>query len=138
MTTPTSPQDAAARAGVSRRTVMRAIKSGDLQATKGNDGRWRIEADALAAWTPPGTPTGQPKGQPMGAPDLAQLLAQSVELERLRGEMTTVSAERDALRDRLSADSAAFRERLDDLRADRDAWRARADRSLLARLFGRF
>ena len=45
-----SPTQAAQVANVSRWTIMRAIKSHNLQAIRDNRNQWRITADALEAW----------------------------------------------------------------------------------------
>lgn len=45
-----SPAQAAQVADVSRWTIMRAIKSGDLQASRDNKNQWRIKSDDLNAW----------------------------------------------------------------------------------------
>lgn len=45
-----SPAQAAQVADVSRWTIMRAIKSGDLQAFRDNKNQWRIKTDDLNAW----------------------------------------------------------------------------------------
>lgn len=50
--TPThmSPAQAAQVADVSRWTIMRSIKSGDLQAFRDNKNQWRIKSDDLNTW----------------------------------------------------------------------------------------
>jgi len=45
-----SPAQAAQVADVSRWTIMRAIKSGDLQAFRDNKNQWRIKSDDLNIW----------------------------------------------------------------------------------------
>jgi len=45
-----SPAQAAQVANVSRWTIMRAIKSADLQAFRDNKNQWRIQSDDLNAW----------------------------------------------------------------------------------------
>lgn len=45
-----SPAQAAQVANVSRWTIMRAIKSHELQATRDNRNQWRITSDALKMW----------------------------------------------------------------------------------------
>jgi len=45
-----SPAKAAQVADVSRWTIMRAIKSSDLQAFRDNKNQWRIKTDDLNAW----------------------------------------------------------------------------------------
>ena len=45
-----SPQKAAERAGVSRKTVMDQIHAGKLKAERNNLNRWQIAPDDLEAW----------------------------------------------------------------------------------------
>lgn len=45
-----SPAQAAQVANVSRWTIMRAIKTADLQAFRDNKNQWKIKADDLNAW----------------------------------------------------------------------------------------
>lgn len=45
-----SPAQVAQAVGVSRWTVMRAIKSHDLKASRDNRNQWRISPEALADW----------------------------------------------------------------------------------------
>jgi len=112
--------------GVSRRTIMRAIESHELQAFRDNRNHWKIDPQALdkwadAQWAPSDhahhdTPT-------LPTPDLAISLARA-------------EAERDALR-----------EQLEQIKEDRDHWRRMAEnqqklldrqksRHFLARMFG--
>ncbi len=104
---PISPAQAAQLKNVSRRTIMRAIESHELQAFRDNRNHWKIDPQALdkwadAQWAPTGhahveTPT-------LPTPDLAVSLAR-------------VEAERDALR-----------EQLKQIQEDRDHWRRMAER----------
>lgn len=99
---PMSPAQAAQLKNVSRRTIMRAIESHELQAFRDNRNHWKIDPQELdkwadAHWAPTGhvhfeTPT-------LPTPDLAVSLAR-------------VEAERDALR-----------EQLEQIKEDRDHWR---------------
>lgn len=54
MSTPTprplSPEAAAQLAGVSRRTIMRALKAQEIKALRDNHGRWRIDAQSFENW----------------------------------------------------------------------------------------
>jgi hypothetical protein len=45
-----SPRQAATRAGCGRSSIMRALTSGHLRATRGNDGSWQITPEALDDW----------------------------------------------------------------------------------------
>ena len=109
-----SPAQAAHRAGTSRWTIMRAVKSGDLKAIRDNRNRWRIEAGDLDAWrshtphTVRAHPGAHPDAHPPAHPDEPPA----------------------ALREEL----AALRERVEGLTAraeaaeqDRDAWRRQSE-----------
>lgn len=97
-----SPAQAAQVAGVSRWTIMRAIKAQELLANRDNRNQWRISPEALDRWrahivrTPPDLPT-------LPTSDAIELAA--------------VKAENGQLRERLAA-----------AEADRDRWRAMADK----------
>ena len=97
-----SPAQAAQAAGVSRWTIMRAINSHELQASRNNRNQWLIASDDLDRWrshtvrTPEDLHTSHTLG--------------TLEIERLKGE---VEAER---RLRVTAE------------ADRDRWQAMAEK----------
>lgn len=55
-----TPAAAAARAGVSRTTIIRALQRQHLHGIRDNAGRWRIDADALDAWRAARAVTVQP------------------------------------------------------------------------------
>lgn len=130
---PMSPAQAAHMKGVSRRTIMRAIESHELQAFRDNRNHWKIDPQALdkwadAQWAPSGhahPPSGHahPDAPTLPTPDLAISLART-------------EAERDALR-----------EQLEQIKEDRDHWRRMAEnqqklldrqksRHFLARMLG--
>lgn len=103
-----SPAQAAARLGVSRWTIGRALKAGELKGMRDNRGGWRIAPDDLEAWAasrlhgvrtsadaPPALPAAHPA---------------EIEVAGLRAEVS------------------GLRERIADLTSDRDAWRAQAER----------
>ena len=95
-----SPAQAAQAAGVSRWTVMRAIKSHELQATRDNKNQWQIAADDLDRWRPHTVRTPE---------DLHILHTPEAVIE---------------LREKLAAATA----RADAAEADRDQWRDMAQR----------
>lgn len=104
---PMSPAQAAQLKGVSRRTIMRAIESYELQAFRDNRNHWKIDPQALdkwadAQWAP--TRHAHPEMPTLPTPDMAISLAR-------------IEAERDALR-----------EHLDQVKEDRDHWRKMAER----------
>lgn len=102
-----SPAQAAQVAGVSRWTIMRAIKAQELQATRDNRNLWRITPDALDMWraSTVRTPTDLHTSH---TPEIVAELR-----ERLSAEM-------------VRADSAE-RAR-DQAEADRDRWQAMAEK----------
>lgn len=104
---PMSPAQAAQSKNVSRRTIMRAIESHELQAFRDNRNHWNIDPQMLdkwadAQWAPSGHAHHDVHALP--SPDLAIPLAR-------------VEAERDALR-----------EQLEQIKEDRDHWRSMAER----------
>lgn len=102
-----SPAQAAQAAGVSRWTIMRAIKSQELQAIRDNRNQWRITPDDLDRWC-------------------ASTVRTPTDLHT--SHTPEVVAE---LRERLSAETvradAAERAR-DQAEADRDRWQAMAEK----------
>lgn len=124
---PMSPAQAAQLKNVSRRTIMRAIESRELQAFRDNRNHWKIDPQVLdkwaaAHWAP--SEHAHPETPTLPTPDLAILL-------------TRVEAERDALREQVAQ-----------IKEDRDHWRRLTERQqdllqnkipkgLLRRLFGR-
>lgn len=124
---PMSPAQAAQLKGVSRRTIMRAIESHELQAFRDNRNHWKIDPQALdkwadAQWAP--SEHVHPEVPTLPTPDLVISLARA-------------EAERDALR-----------EQLEQIKEDRDHWRklveaqnsmpqTQASRGFLSWLWGR-
>lgn len=104
-----SPAQAAQAVGLSRWSILRAIKSLKLKAQRDNRGNWRIAPDDLAAWC---AAQGAHIVRP-GAAAQAEAEAVAVLRERLAG--LTVRAE------------AAERAR-DQAEAERDEWRAMAQK----------
>lgn len=104
---PMSPAQAAQLKNVSRRTIMRAIESHELQAFRDNRNHWKIDPQALDKWADAQwAPTGHAHYEmpTLPTPDLAVSLAR-------------IEAERDALR-----------EQLEQIKEDRDHWRELAKR----------
>jgi excisionase family DNA binding protein len=111
-----SPEQAAQAAGVSRWTVMRAIKSLRLKAIRDNRGNWRIARADFEAWR-------SAQGPSLSA---AQSPAQDAE-----GELRALLAAA-----KVRAESA---ERARDVaEADRDRWQAMAERLAARRRFWPF
>lgn len=114
-----SPEQAAKRAGVSRRTILRAVQLQELQAVRDNRNRWRIDGDSLDAWAVRRAPSGQrPEHAHMPAYVDAELVALRVQLAGREAELQGV------------------RELLREVEADRDAWRDLARQPWWQRLLG--
>ena len=112
-----SPAQAAARLGVSRWTISRALKAGELKGMRDNRGGWRIAPADLEAWA-----ASRLHGVRTGADAPPAPHPAEIEVAALRAEVS------------------GLRERVADLTSDRDAWRAQAERlasqpSLWERLF---
>lgn len=112
-----SPNEAAKQSGVSRRTIMRAIMSGEINARRDNRNQWQIEAETFAQWAPNGS--AQVQAQPTPTPDR--------QTETINTDLLVQS-----LRDLVEAE----RRRADAAEADRDAWREMAQRSWWKRITG--
>lgn len=97
-----SPEQAAQAAGVSRWTILRAIKAGRLKAFRDNSGRWRIGQGDLQDWQAAQVPHSVRDGAAHSA------------------AVASLAAEADLLRVKLLAAERAR----DAAEADRDAWRA--------------
>ena len=104
---PMSPAQAAQLKNISRRTIMRAIESHELQAFRDNRNHWKIDPQALDKWADAQwAPTGH------AHPDMPIVPTQDVAISLAR-----VEAERDALR-----------EQLEQIKEDRNHWRRLAER----------
>ncbi len=120
---------AAERAGVSRWTVARALKSGRLRGFRDNRGRWRVDPEALGAWAAEqGTVPHMVQAiaraeqdgaavQPSGPNLTTELAVLRVRLEGAEARAAEFVQER-----------AEFARERDELRAERDRWRAMAER----------
>ncbi|MCX8510030.1 MAG: helix-turn-helix domain-containing protein [Rhodobacteraceae bacterium] len=109
-----SPEAAAKARGLSRWTVMRAIKSGHLRAYRDNNNHWKITQDSFFAWV---------NGEGPSSVHPAQVA--TVELHE---KLTAETARADVAEAMLARE----REALNDLRADRDAWKQQATALLAA------
>lgn len=116
-----SPSQAAQASGTSRRSVMRAIETQELQAFRDNRNHWKITPQALEEWaSAQGAPSEQLPTPAHPLPTLedtaewradreARRLAE-VEAAELRGRLLATEAERDRLLDivqRLTAPTTA-------------------------------
>ena len=113
---------AAERAQVSRPTVSRALKYGDLPAIRDNAGKWLIEPDAVDAWASKRA-TVHSVHRSHSVHDAPQA-ADDERLERLRGELAHT---RETLA-RVEGESAMNERRMADLIAERDRWQQMAER----------
>lgn len=105
-----SPTEAAQRIGVSRWSIMRAIKTHKLRAERDNRNHWMITPDDLSTW------------RAQGAHNVRQqIVAHPNEVMELREKLASEAARADA----------AERAR-DQAEADRDAWKQQAT-ALLSR-----
>ena len=107
-----SPAQAAARLGVSRWTISRALKAGELKGMRDNRGGWRIAPDDLEAWA--GCRLHGVRTSADAPPALPAAHPAEIEAAGLRAEVS------------------GLRERVADLIADRDAWRGQAERLALS------
>lgn len=95
-----SPAEAAKRAGVSRGTIMNALKSKALYGWRDNQNRWKIAPDDLAKWM-------ADRGSP--APDNGtdnSMTALHLENAELRGEIKALSVKLDAVQETLKRSEA--------------------------------
>lgn len=113
---PMSPSQVAQATGASRRTVMRAVEAGELEAFRDNRNHWKITPQAVEKWAlaqiapsvpahsiltsePPSAhvlPTFVEEAGALTAERQARQLAE-VEAAELRGKLTATEAERDRL-----------------------------------------
>lgn len=110
--------EAQKRAGVSRPTLSRALKSGELRGMRDNSGRWLIEADDLDAWT-----KERSRVQDERVMNTVQERKEHKDFERLNAEIqalrTDLATAREAVA-RAEGEGVANRARIDDLAAERD------------------
>ncbi len=106
---------AAAACGVNKTTILRAIKSGKISATKDEHNEWHVEPSECHRVYPPATERSAGNGAAprYAAPDAAAI----------------ADAHQRAA---LAVEVAMLREQLADARRDRDAWRDQAQRLALA------
>lgn len=113
---PMSPSQVSHATGASRRTIMRAVAAGELEAFRDNRNHWKITAHAVEKWAlaqlapsghahcvivsePPSAhvlPTSIEEADALAAERKARQLAE-VEAAELRGKLIATEAERDRL-----------------------------------------
>jgi len=163
---PLTPSAAAKRAGVSRSLISRATKSGELKATKRNNGHLSIEEADLDEWMNRRVQRDKKPKSEQAMPDYVTSHDQN-KIDTLTAELSAVREELSkALQDLARAEgvAAATDDRIADLSAriddltkqaeavtdDRDSWKEQAQKltdqlaeaskprpGILSRLFGR-
>lgn len=113
-----SPAQAAQHTGVSRWTIMRAIKSQELMAFRDNKNQWKITAEALATWRTSTERTGE-EAHTLHTPEINENLLE------LREKLAAA----------VSRAEAAERAR-DQAEVDRDRWYELAMKPWWKRLIG--
>ena len=106
---------AAQAAGVSRTTVSRALKNGELLGQRGNDGKWKIRQDDLDEW--------------LAARSELVRTAHARTHSEHNEQSTALLNQLGETRERLAAaeaENTLLRERIDDLKTERDAWKDQA------------
>ena len=109
-----SHAQAAQAADVSRWTIMRAIKSHDLQASRDNRNQWRIAADALEDWA----------AHTVRTPLTSHTSHTQETLGELREKLAAETTRADVAEALLSHERKA----LAATETDRDSWRAMAEK----------
>lgn len=131
-----SPAQVATLKSVSRPTVSRALKSGDLRGIRDNSGRWKISTRDAEDWLSSTSGTAKTVHEQRARSEHAQ------QIEQLRTELATTREELASTRTR----AEILAEQLQDLREERERWRGLAEqlseprpvaRSWLDRLLGR-
>ncbi len=107
-----TPEQAARRAGVSRPTINRALKSLELAGRRDNQNRWQIAPDDLDAWS-----ASRGREHAVTTEHVQSVATQNDQLEHLRTELG-------AVREALAAETA----RANAAEADRDRWQAMAEK----------
>ena len=139
---PMSPAQAAQWAQVSRRSIMRAIQTQELQARRDNKNRWKIDPEDLdkwarAQWAPSGH--AQSDAPTLPSQDALDLAAARAEIGQLRERLDDADRERsreraehlehlagiERERDR---ERDQYRDRIAATEQDRDHWREMAER----------
>lgn len=104
---------AAKEAGVSKPTISRALKNGDLSGKRRSDRSFEIEASELHRWKEDYRSRKHQVDQPVTPKSNSSTSALEAEVEKLREQLGTVNAERDRERQQLTDQIADLRDRLD-------------------------
>lgn len=113
---------AAHRAGVSRPTISRALKAGELPGIRDNSGSWRLDPAEVDAWSRHRASVHAEQRSHTAHAQVQDGL--DAQLEQVRTELV---AAREQIA-RLEGQATAHGERLADALIDRDAWKALAER----------
>lgn len=130
--------EASKRAKVSRPTISRALKAGEISGHRGNDSRWLIDSDSLDAWI--GARSIVNAEQRV---NVVHEQGKDSNSERLNAEVDAMRAEISDLREKLArkdGEASANKERITDLTAERDRLLSMLEArpvSFWGRLFGR-
>jgi len=129
---PFSLRQAAQQAGTSKSTILRAVQSGRLSASRTDDGGYAIEPAELFRVYPPKPSTNLGAASPVGVPH--QSVNHGVGQDtpprgpdvatELRIRNAALEAQIDALKQILEAE----KRRADEVRAERDRWAQQAER----------
>ena len=119
-----SLREAAQQAGTSKSTILRAIQSGRLSATRTDDGGYSIDPSELCRVYPPRPETDHSADQSVGQGATGLSLDAATEL-RIR------NAQLEAGFNALKAILEAEKKHLEEIREDRDRWAAQAERLAL-------
>ena len=110
--------EASKRAKVSRPTISRALKSGEIQGHRGNDSRWLIESDSLDEWMRLRSIVNTEQRA-----NIVHEQRKDSDSERLNAEVDAMRAEISDLlvkTARLEGEATANKERITDLTVERD------------------
>lgn len=113
-----TPDAAAKRAGVSRPTINRALKTRELQAHRDNRNRWQIAAADLDAWA---------DARRTGQPDQIMTTGHDQRRDQLEQARSDLAAAREDLA-AARATVSQLQSRLDAAEQDRDRWRSVAEK----------
>lgn len=117
-----TPAQAAQGAQVSRPTISRALKAGELLGFRDNGGAWRIKRDDLNAWI-----NARASVQHERRSHIVHEQPSDHHREQLEQAREELAKAREQIA-RLEGAAGATAIRLEELSADRDAWRAQAER----------
>ena len=122
-----SPQKAADKAKVSRKTIMNAINAKTLNARRNNRNRYEIDEDDLKAWS-------DSRENVVLSDTPTATFNESIRLEEQLVAAKNTIVERDNTIAEIKADKDTA---IADLKTERDDWKSQAQRSMWQRLFSK-